>query len=106
MGSISEKLVFNSVLNFRRVTDFRLCLLETQVKANTPIATRFLRGKLGKDIGLRLSNFCSEMVDNCRAIFIYFLVFGTLLLGQTFKGCGHFDLFGNDKTYVLLPKTS
>ena len=27
----SEQLVFNSVLNLRRVTHFRLCLLETQV---------------------------------------------------------------------------
>ena len=31
MGPRSEKLVFNSVLNFRRVTHFRLRLLETQV---------------------------------------------------------------------------
>ena len=33
-----EKIVFNSVLNFRRVTHFRLCLLETQVvcKAQYP----------------------------------------------------------------------
>ena len=27
----SEKYMFNSSLNFRRVTYFRLCLLETQV---------------------------------------------------------------------------
>ena len=31
MGPRSEKLVFNYVLNFRRVTHFQLCLLETQV---------------------------------------------------------------------------
>ena len=31
MGPRSEKIVFNSVLKFRRVTHFRLCLLETQV---------------------------------------------------------------------------
>ena len=30
VGPISEKLVFNSVLNFRRVAHFWLCLLETQ----------------------------------------------------------------------------
>ena len=29
MGQRSEKIVFNSVLNFRRVTHFRLSLLET-----------------------------------------------------------------------------
>ena len=32
LGPRSEKLVFNSVLNFRRVTHFWLCLLETQVE--------------------------------------------------------------------------
>ena len=32
MGPRREKLVFNSVLNFRRVTQFWLCLLETQVR--------------------------------------------------------------------------
>ena len=31
MGPRSDKLVFNSVLNFRRVTQFRLCLLDMQV---------------------------------------------------------------------------
>ena len=31
MGLRSDKLIFISVLNFRRVTHFRLCLLETQV---------------------------------------------------------------------------
>ena len=32
MGPRSDKLFFNSVLNFRRVTHFGLCLLETQVQ--------------------------------------------------------------------------
>ena len=31
VGRFGEKIVFNFVLNFRRVTHFRLCLLETQV---------------------------------------------------------------------------
>ena len=31
MGPRSEKLIFNAVLNLRRVTHFRLCMLETQV---------------------------------------------------------------------------
>ena len=31
MGPKKDKLVFNSVLNFRRVKHFRLCMLETQV---------------------------------------------------------------------------
>ena len=31
MGSRSEKLDFNSILNLRRLTHFWLCLLETQV---------------------------------------------------------------------------
>ena len=31
MVSRSEKVVFNYILNFRGVTLFRLCLLETQV---------------------------------------------------------------------------
>ena len=31
MDSRSETFVFNSVLNFRRMTHFWLCLLETQV---------------------------------------------------------------------------
>ena len=31
MGPRCKKLVFNFVLNFRRVTHFRLCPLETQV---------------------------------------------------------------------------
>ena len=33
MGLRSEKLDFNSALNFRRVTHFRLCLLGRQVHA-------------------------------------------------------------------------
>ena len=33
MGPRSEKFIFISVLNFGRVTHFRLCLLETRVKA-------------------------------------------------------------------------
>ena len=31
MGPRNGKLVFNSVLNFRRVTHFWLCMLETHV---------------------------------------------------------------------------
>ena len=44
MGQKSEKkkkLFFNSVFNFRRVTHFRLCLLETQVlREETRINTK------------------------------------------------------------------
>ena len=32
MGPRSEKFILHSVLNFRRVKHFRLCLLETQVQ--------------------------------------------------------------------------
>ena len=35
VGPRSEQLVFNSVLHFKRVTHFRLCLLETQVTINS-----------------------------------------------------------------------
>ena len=31
MGPTNEKLVFNSVLNFRRLTHFWLCLLEINI---------------------------------------------------------------------------
>ena len=37
MGPRSEKLVLNSVLNFRRVTPFRRCLLETQVEGKSAL---------------------------------------------------------------------
>ena len=41
---------------------------------------RFLREKLRKDIGLRFSNFCSEMVKNCHAPKEFFLDLGHSLL--------------------------
>ena len=46
MAQQIEKIVFNSVLNFRRVTHFCLCLLETQVTL-TDIETQRLNWPSG-----------------------------------------------------------
>ena len=40
----SKKLVFHSVLNFRRVTHFQLCLLETKVECLTGFQKALERG--------------------------------------------------------------
>ena len=37
-----KKKIVNSFLNFRRVTHFRLCMLETQVRGHCPAAIRSL----------------------------------------------------------------
>ena len=50
-------------------------------KFDRPTAKRFLSEKLRKDIGLRFSNFCSEMVKNCRAEKSFFLVFASQFPG-------------------------
>ena len=53
MGPRSEQFVFNSVLNFRRVTHFWLCVLETQVQYSilqfNQLNNREKRGGYGKN---------------------------------------------------------
>ena len=44
MGPRSDKLVFNSILNFRRATKFWLCLLETQVSMEDTELEYLFRG--------------------------------------------------------------
>ena len=43
---------------------------------------RFCREKLRQDIGLRFSNFGSEMVENCRAEFFLFCFFPLIVNGS------------------------
>ena len=47
MSPRSEKLVFNSVRNFRRVTHFWMCLLETQVDSSDSCCSNENCGSIG-----------------------------------------------------------
>ena len=52
----SEKFVFNSACNFRRVTHFWLCLLETQVSCAFGLNTEF-QPKNRKEEGKSVSSY-------------------------------------------------
>ena len=58
MGPRSEKLVFNSILNFRRVTHVWLCLLETQVGYQSYMPETFsFKIELGRSLILKSTHF-------------------------------------------------
>ena len=59
-----EKLVFNSVLNFRRVTYFGLCLLETQVCTNHKNDNKDKNTKKVIKL-LDVSHFCDGTIIGC-----------------------------------------
>ena len=67
MCSRSKKKNFNSVINFRRVTHFRLCLLETHVNATCNFIQKkliFFPTKLTKDKCNYLLNKLKTNVKN------------------------------------------